>query len=306
MIRLIPSLLFFSALALAKTPVKVVTSLPDLAWAATEIGGPLVQAKALLTGHENPHYVDTVPEYIRLVADADMVCIVGLELEIGWMPKVLTRSGNAGVQVGGRGYCETGKAVTALQRPAGGVDRSMGDVHPMGNPHYWLSPKALAEGATVIRDTLIQLAPEKTADFQKGYQKLKEKLEEIQKTNTKKLAPFFIKNSGPIAIEYHKEFTYFFDAYGISSFGSIEEKPGVPPSSGRIAEVALSAKASGVKVALGGEYAPKRTMERFHELSGIPTLELPTAVQPSGKVKTYPELQAYVVDALLKVSHDTP
>src|SRR5262245_7336772 len=92
---------------LSEAKIRVITTVPDLAWAARKIGGENVDVSPLLNGTENPHYVDTVPDFIRQVADAQVVCIVGLQLEIGWMPKVLSRSGNARVQPGGAGYCET-------------------------------------------------------------------------------------------------------------------------------------------------------------------------------------------------------
>ena len=129
-----------SATALAK--VKVVTTIPDLAWVAAEVGGDHVETKALLRGNENAHFVDAVPEFTRLTADADVVCIAGLDLEVGYMPAVLTRSGNAKIQPGGAGYCEAGKSVQVLEKLTTAVDRSMGDVHPAGNPHFYLSPKA--------------------------------------------------------------------------------------------------------------------------------------------------------------------
>src|SRR5690606_33398642 len=124
---------------------------------------------------------------------------------------------------------ETGRAVKALEVPQGPIDRSMGDVHPSGNPHFWLSPSALAEAGTVIRDTLMAVAPESAAVFHERYAKMKQELTELQSAQRARLEGALARNAAPHAVEYHKEFTYFFDAYGIQSFGSIEEKPGVPP-----------------------------------------------------------------------------
>ena len=228
-------------------PLKVITSTTDLAWAAREIGKDKVDVTALLAGTENPHYVDTIPEYIRLASEADVVCIIGLELEVGWMPKVLARSGNAQVQPGGKGYCETGKAVTVLEKPTGPVDRSMGDIHVAGNPHFWLSPKSLTEGSQEVLKAFVRVDPAHSKEFEANYKALSTKLEALHKTNQAKLKPYLAALKGPAIIEYHKEFSYFFYAYEIQSLGSIEEKPGVPPSAGRIAEVALTAKSQGIK-----------------------------------------------------------
>jgi zinc/manganese transport system substrate-binding protein len=298
-------LLVFAFPCYAK-PIPVVTTMTELAWAAEQIGGAHVAARSLLEGTENPHYVDAVPEYIRLVADAQAVILVGMDLEIGWMPKVLARSGNAQVQVGGKGYCEAGKGVDVLEKPTGDVNRSMGDVHPGGNPHFWLSPKALGQAAGPITDTLIAVDPAHSADYLKGRDAFRKKLDEIAEKNQAKLKAVA---SGVAAwvIEYHKEFSYFFNQYGLKSFGSIEEKPGVLPSAGRLAQVGLSAKQAGVKVVLAGEYAPKKTLERFTEISGIPVAQLPTSIQPGGKIRDYAELQALLVDTLVKhASGKTP
>lgn len=293
-------LLILAVAAFSNDKIQVVTTTTDLAWAAQEIGKDLVDVHSLLNGTENPHFVDTLPEFIRLVGEAQVVCIVGMDLEVGWIPKVLSRSGNALVQPGGTGYCEVGKGIQVLEHPAGPVDRSMGDVHPAGNPHFWLNPKALADGSAQIKDALIRVDTAHATSYTKNYEILVKKLQELQQKNRARLAPLLSKLSGPVVIEYHKEFTYFYDAYGIRSLGSIEEKPGVPPSAGRIAQIGLAAKSEGVKVAMGGEYVPKKTMERFTEISGIPVLKVPTSIQPKGKIKDYVELQNELINAFAK------
>ncbi len=286
---------------LAANRISVVTSIPDLAWMAQEIGGDLVEAKALLRGTENPHFVDSVPDYIRQVADAQLVCIVGLDLELGYMPPILAKSGNAKVQPGGPGYCEVGKSVSVLEKPTGPVDRSMGDVHPTGNPHFFLSPKSMAEGGVQVAQALTRVDPAHAAQYEKGLGQFKVKMEALSKEIHLKLEPFRSLQKGkPILIEYHKEYAYFLEEYGLLSFGSIEEKPGVPPSAGRLAEIATSAKNAGVRVALGADYSPIKTLQRFQEISGIPLAITPTMLQAKGTYKTYPELQRHIADSLLK------
>jgi len=290
--------LLFSAV-LWGDPIKVITSTTDLAWATEQIGGELLEVKPLLRGTENPHYVDAVPEFVRLAADAKAAIIVGLDLEIGWIPKVLARSGNAQVQPGGKGYCEAGKAIAVLEKPAGPVDRSMGDVHPGGNPHFWLSPAAMAAAAGPIADTLIAIDPGHAKDYQGGLVKLRATLKEIQARGEARLKPLLANVKGPVLMEYHKEFSYFLDTYGLKSLGSIEEKPGVTPSAGRLAEVAQSAKAAGVKFALAGDTAPKKTIERFTEMSGIPVLVVPLSIVPRSKPKDYPTFHQNLIDAVV-------
>ncbi len=306
--RTVVFLTLFAGIAIhaADSPVKVVTSTTDLAWAAKEIGGALVDVQPLLKGTENPHYVDAVPEFIRLVSEASMVCIVGLYLEVGWIPKVLARSGNAQVQSGGKVYCETGRAVPVLEKPTGAVDRSMGDVHPAGNPHFWLSTKAFGEAAGQVSETLIGVDPAHVTEYQAGLRRLKEKLFGIHKKNLARIHPLVAPIKGPVLMEYHKEFAYFLDAYGLKSFGSVEEKPGVAPSAGRLAEIAVAAKAAGVKFVLAAETAPKKTLERFSELSGIPAIQVPMSLQPKNNLSDYEDFQNRLVDSVVKMLSTKP
>jgi zinc/manganese transport system substrate-binding protein len=281
--------------------IKVITTLPDFAWMAQEIGGEFVEAKALLRGTENPHYVDAVPDFIRLVADAKVVCVAGMDLEVGYMPAVLSKSGNAAVQPGGPGYCEIGKSVTALDKPTGPIDRSMGDVHPAGNPHFFLSPRSMAEGSQELVKVLARVDAAHAAQYEKAGAAFKTKMENLSKEIKTKLEPFRAAQQGkPILLEYHKEYAYFLAEYGLLSYGSLEEKPGMPPSAGRLATVGSAAKAAGVKLILAADYNPEKTLLRFQEISGIPPVIVPTMIQAKGPATSYPELQKQIADALVK------
>lgn len=285
--------------SLIADPLKIVTSTTDLAWAVKQIGGAHVEVTSLLKGTENPHYVDAVPEFVRLVADANGVVIVGLDLEVGWMPKVLTRSGNSKVQPGGVGYVEAGKGVHTLERPIGGVDRSMGDIHPAGNPHFWLGPKAFSQAMGPVTQMLKVLDPTHAADYDGGLNRFIAFMDKTQKDNAKQLHQALISVKQPVLVEYHKEFAYFLEDYELKSLGSIEEKPGVAPSAGRLAEMGLLAKNNGVRFALASETAPKKTLERFTEISQIPVVIVPMSLQPAKGLKDYTAFQTRLVDAVL-------
>lgn len=274
---------------------RLVTTTTDLAWAAREIAGDKADVVALLKGTENPHFVDAVPEYIRLVADADVACAIGLGLEVGWLPKVLAKSGNANVQKGGKGFCEVGPAVDVLAK-GGKTDRSMGDVHPEGNPHFWLSPKHLGQASVAIAEALAGVDAKNADFYRKRQTELVATLQSLQAELTKKLAPA----TGALFMQYHSDFDYFFAAYGLKSDGSIEEKPGVVPSAGRLARVGLEAKTHGVKVALAVDYDPKGTLDKFHEISGVSVLRLANTVRADAAVDTYPKVQEKIVDEILK------
>lgn len=305
MASLIASVLIFlfasASVGLAKEPLNVVVTIPDLGWAAEKIGGEHVKVRSLLDGTEDPHFLDAVPKFIRWVADADAVCFAGLDLEVGWLPKVLSKSGNRNVQPGGKGYCEVGKEIEALERPAGPVDRSMGDLHPFGNPHFWLSPKRLAQGSAKIAAVLADLRPELAETFLKNYEALQKELDTIWKENKGRLDQLIPDKSKPLFVQYHAEFTYFAVDYGLNLNGNIEEKPGVPPSAGRLAKAALDAKSRGVKFVLAATFDPRHLLKRFEELSGIPVLIVPAAIQIKGPIATYPQLQKHLVDRIESV-----
>ncbi len=282
--------------------LKVVTTLPDLAEAARIIGGGEVEAISLLEGTEDPHFLDAVPSFIRIVANADIVCVNGLELEIGWIPKVLAKASKEKIQPGGRGYCESGRAVVPLDKRSGPVDRSMGDVHPAGNPHFTLSPKSLILAAREITEAMIRARPESAAQFNEGRTKFENQMTALHSSVEAKLKSVIaISKMRPVVIEYHKEFSYFFDAYGLRSFGAIEEKPGVPPSAARLAEVAKAAKSSDVKLAIGALFSPERHLRKFTEISDIPHAKLPTMVQTKNPdLDTIEKLQHHIADAILQ------
>lgn len=273
--------------------LKVVTTLPDVAEVVQAIGGEFVEVQSLLKGSEDPHYAEARPDYILKVNRADIVCAVGLELEIGWLPKILEKAGNAKVQSGGPGFCALGDKVTALDIPSGVINRSLGDVHPHGNPHFMLSLEKVSDsGAEVVRVLSLAL-PDKASVFEKNYDAFKKRLSDAKKELSASL------RKGKV-LEYHKEFTYFFNSYGLESLGSLEEKPGMPPSAARIAKVAQLAKENKVTVLLATTSAPHKVLERFQELSGVPVVQVPSYVQSFDKssAKNIIDLQKVLVKAI--------
>src|SRR5213083_2445514 len=143
----------------AAAAVRVVTTTADLAALAQEVGGDKVVVVGLAKGYQDPHFVDPKPSFILEVSRADLLIVVGRELEIGWLPPLITSSRNAKVQPGGNGYLEASLNVKILEIPTGQITRAMGDVHPSGNPHYWLEPDNGRRIAQAIRDKLSELSP---------------------------------------------------------------------------------------------------------------------------------------------------
>ena len=284
----------------ASAKIQLLTTLPDLAFLAREVGGDRVEVDSLLSGLENPHFVDARPDLIRKVAQADIVCAVGMELEAGWLPRVLQKSGNSKVQTGGSGFCELGSTVSILQKPTGPVDRSMGDVHPNGNPHFWISPLALAESGKALIQVLERADPSGKPYYEKNLDQLQSRMKALVNELKPRVEAALKKagNTTPV-IEYHQEFTYLFQLYGVRSYGSIEERPGVPPSAQRLGQVALQAKTAQVKLALSAPYAPLSLIHKFSELSGIPHATLPTSTKRSENFN-YEKIHRDAVETLIR------
>lgn len=261
--------------------LQVVTTLPEFTEMAKTIGGEAVDVTSLLRGIEDPHRVDGTPAMVLKLAKADLVVLTGMGLETSWLARALSKTGKASIQRGGPGYVELGSFIQPLEKPLGPIDRSHGDVHSEGNPHFNLSPKALAESATGLTQALVRARPNRRAEFESGEARFKAEMAAVEADVRSLLKPILALHPKPWFIEYHREFVYFFDLYGLSSMGAIEEKPGISPSSGRLAQVSMMAKAKNVRRALAGTFAPRQHLRRFSELSGIPFSIVPTMVRPS-------------------------
>ncbi len=290
--------IFFQVPFFAYAKLNVITTTTDLKWLVKEIGGNKVEAQSLLNGTEDPHFIDAMPHFIGKVANADIFCLVGLDLEVGWAPKILVKSGNKQVQPGGKGYCETGRTVTALNIPKGQIDRSQGDIHPMGNPHYHLGPDAFIQGGETVLNTLINLDSKNATYYLNNYQQLKKNIGKLKKKIGKLLLPAKDRNY----MEYHREFTYFLKEFGLSHIGAIEAVPGVPPSAGRLARVSIQAKESQVAMALASTTSPKNLTDKFQEMSNTPVARLPLSIVKDGKPGNYEELLTTIAMAIVKKS----
>lgn len=292
-------LIFFSTGIYSHARVRVLVTLPDFIEVVRAIGGERVEVDSLLDGTEDPHFVDAVPSFISKAAKADMLCAVGLDLEIGWLPKVLSKSANRKIQRGGKGFCELGKSITALEKHTGHVDRSMGDVHAAGNPHFNLSPVKIAESSQEILRVLTEIDPEGAKQFEINSRRFNERMMSLKQEIVSKLIPL----KGKALIQFHKEFTYFFEEYRLTGDTAIEEKPGVPPSSARIAQVSNEAKIKKIVLAIGAPHSSTKHLEKFSEISGIPYIKVPSGVQKEDtSADTIWKLQNRLADDLLRAT----
>ncbi len=282
----------------AEAKLQILTTTTNLSWLAQQIAGDKAEVVPLLTGVEDVHYINAKPSFISKASNADILCSVGLGLELGWLPKVLEKSGNAQIQPRGKGYCVLGEGIDVLDKVTKKVDRSMGDVHPEGNPHFSLSPDHLIKADSNFVGVLATVDPTNSDYYLAQYKKTKSELQQLRDRIRKELSAKLEK--GTKILEYHKEFTYFFHAYGLHSAGSMEELPGVPPSAGRIAKVALKAKATGVKAAISAPYSPQKIVQRVSAIAKIPSVVLPVHVRANTEYNSYPKLQKHLAAKLIK------
>jgi zinc/manganese transport system substrate-binding protein len=256
-----PGIRFVTVLALlftsasAQAAVKVVATVPALAALAKEVGGADAEVKSLTRSSQDPHFVDARPSLALDLNRADLLLVVGVELEVGWLPTLLTGARNKEIMTGGRGYLDCSQLVTLKERHTGAVDRSMGDIHPGGNPHYLADPRVAADVARGIAARLGDLDPSHRADYQKNLQAFLTRLDAARAGWEKRLAPL----RGTQVIAYHKTWIYVASWLGFEEAGFLEPKPGIPPNPSHVAELLTVARERKVRAILQEEYYPDAT-----------------------------------------------
>lgn len=270
----------------ASAELKVVASTQDLAAITEAIGGDRVSVSYIARGDLDPHFINAKPSYMVKLANADMVVSVGMELEIGWLPPLLTGSRNPKIQVNAPGYVDASTAVAKIEVPTGAIDRSRGDLHPFGNPHYWLDPENGRGIARLLASRLTELDPAGAAAYKANEAKFETELTAKEKEWTGKMAPL----KGTPVIGYHSTFDYFCARYGLPIVGFLEPKPGIPPTPGHTLELSAKAKASGVKLVLVEPYHDARSAEPLANATGAKVITVPTSVGAEDGIKTYFDL----------------
>ena len=224
MIAIAIALASFASARPATAALKVVTTTSDLGALAKEVGGDKVQVDSFAKGYQDPHFVEPKPSFILLANKADLLIVVGRELEIGWLPPIITSSRNAKIQVGAAGYLDASNNVKILEIPTGQITRAMGDVHPAGNPHYWLDPANGRRIAAAIRDKFSELSPADKAYFAQRYSDFDKRLADAEKKWDATMAPY----KGTKIVTYHRSWPNFVDRFGLDTIGYVEPKPGHP------------------------------------------------------------------------------
>src|SRR5881628_996575 len=260
------------ATAPAHADLKVATSLTDLASVAQFVGGKHVTAQSLCKGYEDPHFVPAKPSLMKAIQHADVFVSTGLELDGGWLPLVLPGSRNPKIQPGTKGFVDASQGVDVLEKPVGTVSRAEGDIHPLGNPHYYADPKALEVVADHLAEVFSGLDPANAADYAANAKAFDEKMEASLAKWEQEMAPY----KSASVLTYHKNFVYFADRFGLKLFGTVEPKPGIPPSPHYVNELAESMRKAGVKVVVYQPYYNADPNQQVAKRAGATAVEIAT------------------------------
>jgi zinc/manganese transport system substrate-binding protein len=287
--------------ATAQAKLNVVATLPDFGAIAEEIGGDKIKVTSIARGTEDQHFVDARPSYVRVLNQADVLIEGGAELEVGWLPPLVNGARNNKILSDAPGHVTLSRSIQLLEVPTSPVDRSMGDVHPFGNPHFSMDPANGKIIAARLAETFGQLDAANAAYFQANLQKFNERLDKKLAEWTKLLEPY----RGTKVVTYHKSFTYFLERFGLVLAGTIEPKPGVEPSPSYVNALIPRLKTEGVKLLMIEPFRPRKTPEYIAQAIGGKLLFLPGSVGGNEHAKDYFSLFDYDVSqvaAALKAS----
>jgi len=277
----------------AAAQIRVVATTPDLASVAREIGGDKVSVVALAKPTEDPHYVDAKPSHIVTLNRADALIEGGAELELGWLPPLLENSRNSKISAGAPGRIVASDGVKMLEVPTS-FDRSKGDVHSLGNPHFMIDPVTVKIVARNIANHLAQVDPKNAATYNGNLSRFNAKLDAKYADWQKQLAPY----RGARIVTYHKDFVYFAERFGLNIVDELEPKPGIAPSPAHLAQVIGKMKAGNAKVILVQPFQNRKTAETVARQTGTTVLDTPEQPGAASNTNTYFDMMDNLVHTL--------
>jgi ABC-type Zn uptake system ZnuABC Zn-binding protein ZnuA len=285
--------------AAGKTNVMAATE--DLAAIAREVGGDQVNVDSIARGYQDPHFVEPKPSFILKLQKADLLLVVGLDLEIGWLPPLITQSRNSKIQKGAAGYFDASQFCQILEKPTGAVTRAMGDVHPLGNPHYWLDPENGRRIAKVLADKFSQMNPSAASTFAARYADFDKRLADAEKGWQAKMAPY----KGRKVITYHRSWPNFCERFGLDVVDYVEPKPGIPPTPNHTLDVINLMKRDNVKLILVEPYFDLRAPNKIAQDTGGKVLVLMPSVGGTKEITNYFQLFDYDINLLVNAFQST-
>jgi len=296
-IILLTLLLGLSGFAYGKDTINVLTTTEDLKSITEAIGGAKVKVDSLARGYQDPHFVAAKPSFMMKAKNADLFMVIGLELEIGYEELIINGSRNQRIRIGQPGYLDVSEGVSLLEVPTTTkIDRSMGDVHPMGNPHYWLDPENVKIVAYNIANRLSKLSPGNAQYFQGNLISFDKKIDEKMTEWNKKMAPF---KGRKIAI-YHRSWPYFVDRFGLVIACELEPKPGIPPSPAHLKEVIDIMKRDKVSVILMEVFYDEKPAQFVAGQTSAKVIVVPNSVGGTKEAKDYFSLVDMIIDKLVE------
>jgi len=280
--------------ARAEAILQVVTTTEGLAALAREVGGDRVRVESLSRGIQDPHFVDPNPTLAVKLRNADLLVDMGLELEVGWLPPLVNQSRNPDIQVSGSRRLIASNAVEVMDIPSGPIDRSQGDIHPSGNPHFLSDPRRAERVAAAISAKLAQLDPAGAAYYQGRLADFDRRLDAAMVRWRSELAPV----KGAKVVTHHNSLRYFLDFAGVSAAGYLEPKPGITPPPSHLADLIGLVKSSGVKVIVVENYYDRKAADLVARLSGAKVVVIPGDVGGSKEASDYTSYVDTLVRAL--------
>jgi ABC-type Zn uptake system ZnuABC Zn-binding protein ZnuA len=285
----------------ADSKIRVMTATTDLASLAQEIGGEKVDVESVARGYQDPHFVDPKPSFLLKLSKAELLIVVGLELEIGWLPPLITQSSNPRIQVGAPGYFDASRFARILELPTGQVTRAEGDVHPLGNPHYWLDPDNGLRIAKGIQNKFSEMRPNDAAYFAQRYDAFEQHLKQSEQQWQAQMKPY----AGRKVVTYHRSWPNFAEHFGLNVVGYVEPRPGIPPSPQHTVELIGQMKRDGVKIIMVEPYFDLKTPNSIARDTGAQVVVLMPSVGGEKEITDYFKLFDYDIAKLKKAFDET-
>ncbi len=280
----------------AENKLQIMTATTDLAALAQEIGGDKVGVESVARGYQDPHFVEAKPSFLLKLRHADLLIVVGLELEIGWLPPLISQSTNPKIQVGAPGYFDASRFAKILEIPTGVVTRAEGDVHPLGNPHYWLDPENGLLIAKGIQNKLSEMRPGDAAYFAQRYDSFAQRIKQADEKWLAEMKPY----AGRKVVTYHRSWPNLAEHFHLNVVGYVEPRPGIPPSPQHTVELIGMMKRDGVKVILVEPYFDLKTPQSVAQQTGAQVVVLLPSVGGEKEITDYFKLFDYDVNLLVK------
>ena len=294
-------LFFFTSTSAEAKKLNVVTATTDMAALTQEVGGDKVNVESIAKGYQDPHFVEAKPSFLLKLRQADLLVVVGLQLEIGWLPPLITQSGNPRIQVGAQGYLDASQFAEILDIPTGLVTRAMGDVHPLGNPHYWLDPDNGRRIAKGIAGKLAEMDPGDSAYFQERFQDFDKRLTAAEQKWDAEMTPYH----GRKVVTYHNSLPNFAKHFGLNVVGYVEPRPGIPPTPSHTIELIGLMKRENCKVIMVEPYFDLKTPNSIASETGAKVVVYLPSVGGEKQVTSYFQLFDYDIALLTKAFQET-